>query len=158
MSLNVKIKKLNEKAVIPQYATDGSAGMDLTAISENIFTERNISYVEYGTGLSFEIPEGYCALLLPRSSITSNTTLVLGNSVGLLDSDFRGEVKFRFKSVSMVAGKKYNVGDRIGQILILPYPKIEFSEARELNETARGEGGYGSTGLGALVLNKPELK
>lgn len=143
--LPVKIKKLSDKAVVPSYATDSSAGMDLTAISETAFTSGSISYVEYKTGLAFEIPEGFCALLLPRSSISSNTTLVLANSVGLLDSDYRGEVTFRFKTISPV-GKKYKVGDRIGQILILPYPKVQFEVVTELSDTTRGSGGYGSSG------------
>ncbi len=142
----VKIKKLHENAVVPKYATDGSAGMDLTAVTEKRFVEGAITYIEYGTGLAFEVPPGYVALLFPRSSISSNTTLMLNNSVGVLDSDFRGEVTFRFKTMAVGSTKKYSVGDRIGQILIVPYPKVEFQEATELNDTKRGTGGYGSSG------------
>lgn len=143
--LPVKIKKLSDKAKIPQYATDGSAGLDLTATSEKAVYENQVAYVEYGTGISIEVPPGFCALILPRSSVTSNTTLVLGNSVGLIDSDFRGEIKLRFKSVVTSGAKKYNVGDRIGQLLILPYPQIQFEEVTELSDTERGSGGFGST-------------
>lgn len=144
--LPVKIKKLNENAVIPKYSTDGSAGLDLTAISEKVFMEGPITYVEYGTGLSFEIPNGFVGLIFPRSSISSNTTLMLANSVGVIDSDYRGEVTFRFKNISQLGGKKYKVGDRIGQLLILPYPKIDFNEVDNLDESKRGSSGYGSTG------------
>lgn len=146
MKLPVKIKKLSEKAIIPKYATEGSAGMDLTATSEKIVIDGSNTYIEYGTSLAFEIPKGFVALLFPRSSISSNTTLTLSNSVGMLDSDFRGEVTFRFRNLVFGTGKKYKVGDRIGQILIIPYPYIEFQEVSELGDTNRGSGGYGSTG------------
>lgn len=145
--LPVKIKKLNKEAPTPAYATDGSAGMDLTAMSEQAVFENGIAYVQYGTGLAIEVPKGFCALILPRSSITSNTTLVLGNSVGLIDSDFRGEITFRFKSINNMGGKKYKVGERIGQLLIIPYPKVELEVVTELMPTKRGDGSYGSTGV-----------
>lgn len=145
-NLPVKIKKLNEKAVIPSYATDGSAGLDLTAISEKTFIEGAVNYIEYGTGLAMQIPKGFVGLIFPRSSISSNTTLVLANSVGVIDSDYTGEIKFRFKSLMLAANKKYSVGDRVGQILIVPYPKVDFEEVEELNVTARGDGGFGHSG------------
>lgn len=145
--LPIKIKKLNKDAVIPKYATDGSAGLDLTAISENVILDGQITYVEYGTGLSLEIPQGFVGLIAPRSSISSSTTLVLANSLGIIDSDYRGEIKFRFKNISQFGGKKYKVGDRVGQLLIIPYPKIEFIESTDLNETERGSGGFGSTNV-----------
>lgn len=144
--LPVKIKKLSDKAVIPKYATDGSAGMDLTATSEKAVYENQVAYVEYGTDIAVQIPEGFVGLIFPRSSITSNTTLVLGNSVGVIDSDYTGEIKFRFKSVVTMAAKKYKIGDRIGQLVIMPYPKVQFEEVEELEKTDRGSGSYGSTG------------
>lgn len=165
--MKVKIKKLVKEAVIPSYAKDGDAGMDLTATSVSYDNNGNIVY---GTGLAFEIPKGYVGLLFPRSS-NANTNLYLTNSVGVLDSGFRGEVKFKYKPVHNVASslrwfwenkimkKKnpcigiqtlihnmYSVGDRIGQIIIIPYPQIEFEEVEELTKTERGNGGYGSTG------------
>lgn len=146
MSLPVKIKKLNDKAIIPNYGTEGSAGMDLTAINEKIVVDGPVTYVEYGTGLAMSIPKGFVGLIFPRSSISSNTTLVLSNSVGVIDSDYTGEIKFRFKNVGMGLNKKYNVGDRVGQIVIIPYPKVSFQVVDELEETKRGAGGYGSTG------------
>ena len=141
--MNVKIKKLVPEAQIPIYATVGSNAMDIVAVSKTIVDRGDFAYIEYGTGLAFEIPEGYGLFLLPRSSI-SKTGLILANSIGLGDSDFRGEISFRFKYIS--GTPDYNVGDRIGQLLILETPKIEFEEVTELSETQRGSGGYGSTG------------
>lgn len=144
--LPIKIKKINDKAVIPQYATNGSAGMDLVAVSEKVVSDGTKQYIEYGTGLAFEIPKGYVMLVVPRSSISSNTTLMLNNSIGVIDSDYRGEVTFRFKNMTPGFGKKYKIGDRIGQLIVIPYPEIRFDQVEELSETARGEGGYGSSG------------
>lgn len=141
--MKVKIKKLVENAVIPSYSKPGDAGMDLTAISYKYDKSTNFCH-EYGTGLSIEIPEGYVGLLFPRSSIYKYD-LLLSNHVGVIDSGYRGEIKFKFKS-RFIESEIYKIGDRIGQIIILPYPQIEFEEVTELSETERGEGGYGSTG------------
>lgn len=144
--LPLKLKKLNDKAVIPSYADPGSAGMDLTAISEKAIFEGSVSYIEYGTGIAVEIPEGFVGLIFPRSSISSSTSLVLSNSVGVIDSSYRGEIKFRFKSLMHAGGKKYNVGDRIGQLVVIPYPQVDIEVVEELTDTSRGTGSYGSTG------------
>lgn len=141
--MKVNVKKLYPSAVLPKYAMKGDAGMDLTAISKYHDIYGNIVY---GTGLAFEIPEGYVGLLFPRSS-NAKTNLRLTNSVGVLDSGYRGEVIFKFKCDSVEGETNdYNIGDRIGQIIIIPYPSIEFNEVDELSETERGDGGYGSTG------------
>lgn len=145
--LPLKLKKLSDKAVIPQYADAGSAGLDLTATSEKAIFESSVAYIEYGTSLAVEIPPGFVGLIFPRSSISSNTSLVLSNSVGVIDSSFRGEIKFRFKSLMTSGGKKYNVGDRVGQLVIIPYPQIDIEVVNELSDTSRGSGGYGSTGV-----------
>lgn len=139
--MKVKIKKLHPDAVIPTYAKPGDAGMDLVAVTEE-WNESN-TLVTYDTGLSMEIPEGYVGLLFPRSSI-SKTILNLANSVGVIDSGYRGPIMFKFRYPE--EGYVYDVGDRIGQILILPYPQVEFEEVAELNSTERGDGGFGSTG------------
>ena len=163
-TLKVKIKKLNENAVIPTYAKYGDAGMDLVATSKYYDDNGNIVY---GTGLAFEIPKGYVGLLFPRSS-NSKQQLLLSNSVGVIDSGYRGEVMLKFKSsassfslkslfklifnqdakITIINNVKtsYNVGERIGQLIIMPYPQIEFEESEELSETERNTGGYGSTG------------
>jgi len=143
--MKIRIKKLHSGAVIPTYAKDGDAGMDLTAVSSELDGHNNIVY---STGLAFEIPKGYVGLLFPRSS-NAKQDLLLSNSVGVLDSGYRGEVLFKYKKVSGEHGiglTRYLPGDRIGQIIILPYPEIEFEEVEELSESERGIGGYGSSG------------
>lgn len=141
--MKVRFKKLNENAVVPAYSKPGDAGLDLTAISKELTNNPQYGYLEYGTGLAVEIPEGYVGLLFPRSSI-SNTGLILANAVGVIDSGYRGEIKFRFKHIPGTAD--YNVGDRVGQLIILPYPSIETEEATELNSSERGDTGFGSSG------------
>jgi dUTP pyrophosphatase len=138
--MKVKIKKLDERATIPSYAKNGDAGMDLRAIRFQRDSDGN--YVYY-TGLAFEIPEGYVGLLFPRSSI-SKTSHFLRNSVGVVDSGYRGEIMFKFGYGSNI--KSYRVGERVGQLIIMPYPSIEFEEVDNLSDTERGEDGFGSTG------------
>jgi len=152
--MQVKIKKLTENAVIPKYALEGDAGLDLVATSKGY--DKNGNTV-YGTGLAFSIPKGYVGLLFPRSS-NAKTDLRLTNSVGVLDSNYRGEVTFKFRNDNysgnengFISGiiafnNEHEIGDRIGQMVILPYPEIEFIETEDLGETNRGEGSYGSTG------------
>lgn len=139
-TLKVKFKKLHPYAIIPSYAKDGDGAMDLTCI-EKCYENGNFVYK---TGLAFEIPKGYVGLIFPRSSI-SNKTLSLTNSVGVIDSGYRGEITFKFKETSTPL-EIYWPGDRIGQLLIIPYPTIELEEVNELSETERGSGGYGSSG------------
>jgi dUTP pyrophosphatase len=140
----VKIKKLVENAVIPAYSKKGDAGLDLTAVSKTIDENSNIVY---GTGLAVEIPEGFVGLLFPRSS-NSKTDLYLTNHVGVVDSGYRGEIMFKFRPVNgaILGATVYQVMDRVGQLVIIPYPSIEFEEVTELSTTERNTGGYGSTG------------
>lgn len=139
--LKIKIKKLSKDSVLPTYSKVGDAGLDLTAISEE-WNEDN-SIVTYDTGLAIEIPKGHVGLIFPRSSIYK-TSLDLTNAVGIIDSGYRGSIMFKFRYVE--EGMVYDVRDRVGQLIILPYPEIEFEEVDELSETDRGEGGFGSTG------------
>ena len=142
--MDVKIKKLVEGAIIPKYAKTGDAGMDLTATSKWYDDDNNVCY---GTGIAMEIPKGYVGLVFPRSS-NAKQDLILSNSVGVIDSGYRGEITFKFKLVEdRHLAKDYNVGDRVGQIIIMPYPIIEFVEVEELTKTERGDGGYGSSGF-----------
>lgn len=143
-SIKVKIKKLDQQAVTPSYAKPGDACMDLTAITKTIVEESGFGFVEYGFGLAFEVPEGYVLELYPRSSI-SNTGLILVNGPGQIDSSFRGEVKARFKWVR--GSKDYEIGDRVAQFKVVPYPIMELVEVEELSETERGQGGFGSTNV-----------
>lgn len=143
--VNVKVKRLQESAVLPTYAQPGDAGLDLVATSVT-YNPKN-GYVQYGTGLALEIPEGYVGLVFPRSSV-SKTGAHLANSVGIIDSGYRGEVQFRFyhDNAREGAAHPYNVGDRIGQLLIMPFPPINIEEVDELSDSIRGNGGFGSTG------------
>ena len=133
--------KLDAGAIIPKYAKAGDAGMDLYAVTESFDEHGN--YV-YGTGLAMEIPEGHVGLIFPRSSI-SKTAHSLRNAVGVIDSGYRGEIMLKF-DINTLNSPVYKVGDRIAQIIILPYPQIEFEEAWELSKTERGSGGFGSSG------------
>ncbi len=139
--LPIKIKKLNESAVTPSYSKDGDAGMDLVATE--IISETT-DQITYGTGISMEIPKGYVGLVFPRSSIRKYE-LELTNSVGVIDSGYRGELQATFNKTHQKLNK-YNVGDRIAQIMIIPYPQVSFIEVDELSTTERGSGGFGSTG------------
>lgn len=140
--MQVKIKKLSPSAVIPIYAKDGDAGMDLVATS---IVNEEVFQITYGLGVSMEIPKGFVGLVFPRSSIRKYD-LSLTNCVGVIDSGYRGELQATFRKERGVASKKYEVGDKICQIMIIPYPPIEFKEVEELTNTERGEGGFGSTG------------
>ena len=146
--MKVKIKKLNENAVIPKYAKLGDAAMDLYATKVSQDSAEN--YV-YGTGLAMEIPKGYVGLIFPRSSI-SKTSHTLRNSVGVIDSGYRGEIMLKFFGLPRDAEFEnsellvYHPGDRIGQIMIIPHPEVEFVEVDDLSESDRGDGGFGSTG------------
>ena len=141
--MKVRIKRLSENAVIPAYANPGDAGLDLVATYVKVEDHNKYGFFEYGTGLAVEIPEGYIGLIFPRSSI-SKTGMMLANAVGVIDSSYRGEIKLRFKYIS--GTNSYEVGDRVAQLIILPYPIVEFEEAQELSETQRSSGGFGSTG------------
>ncbi len=143
--MQVRIKKLSPEAIIPSYAKTGDAGMDMVATK---VIGENLGSITYGTDIAMEIPEGFVGLIFPRSSIRK-TNLQLSNSVGVVDSGYRGEIQATFnkiQGIDNVERDSYKVGDRICQIMIIPHPTIEFEEVEELNNTERGEGGFGSTG------------
>lgn len=144
--LEVKVKKLNEKAVLPEYQSNGAAGLDLVATSVKTDLNKMGMMEIIGTGLAFEIPEGHVGLIFPRSSVSTKTTLSLANSVGVIDSDYRGEVTFKFRHTNPFFRSTYKIGDRVGQIIIMPIPSVKLVESQILNDTDRGENGYGSTG------------
>jgi len=141
----VKFKKLVPEAVTPSYSKIGDAGLDLTAISV-AYTPH---FIEYSTGIAIEIPTGYVGLLFTRSSVTKKS-IILKNSVGVIDSNFRGEIKLRFAPINLDSifsiDQFYIKGERVGQLVIVPIPIIELIEAEELSDTNRNEGGFGSTG------------
>jgi dUTP pyrophosphatase len=156
--MKVKIQKISPLAKIPTYAKDGDAGMDVIATSIISDTPEQITY---GLGIALEIPKGFVGLVFPRSSIRK-TGLQLSNSVGVIDSGYRGELQATFNKVFGGEGMYdemkvnsasltnvndwYKVGDRVAQIMIIPFPPIEFEQVTQLSETERGDGGFGSTG------------
>ena len=140
--LKLKYKKLAPHAVIPTYANPGDAGLDLTAI--DFYRNNDYKFVEYGTGLSVEIPEGYVGLIFPRSSI-SKTSHSLANSVGVIDSGYTGEILVRMRYDENNEDREYIVGDKIAQLVVVPAPKVVLVEARELTNTQRGDQGFGSS-------------
>tara|TARA_R100000388_G_scaffold78601_1_gene57341 strand:+ start:383 stop:847 length:465 start_codon:yes stop_codon:yes gene_type:complete len=145
-NLQVKIKKLHPNAIIPKYAKLGDAGMDLYAVERGVADD--YGNMVYKTGLAIEIPYGFVGLIFPRSSV-SKTNHILRNHVGVVDSGYRGEIIFKFGWFSQAPTTDsivYDAGDRIGQLMIIPYPQIDFIEVEELSNSDRGSGGFGSTG------------
>ena len=140
--MEIKYKKLKPEAVKPFKKYDVDAGFDLTAN----WKKETDKYIEYGTGLAFDIPKGYVGYLFARSSIT-NIDYIVKNSVGVVDSGYLGEIKFRFFDLEGDDdAENYEVGDRIGQIVFMKLPEVNLVEAQELNNTLRGTAGYGSSG------------
>lgn len=138
----MKFKKLHPNAVAPKRMTEGSLGYDLTAISKELDHEYDV--FSYGTGLAIEVPENYVGLIFPRSSIYK-TNMSLCNAVGVIDRDYQGEITFKFKATDMY--RNYNVGDRIGQLVLVKCSTPEPEEVYDFfKKTERGTGGYGSTG------------
>ena len=142
----VRIKKLNENATVPTHATVGSAGADLYAVCERDFIEiPPHETVLIHTGFAFEIPDGYVGLVFARSSLGTERGLAPANKVGVIDSDYRGEVMVSLHNHSNVLAQIEN-GERIAQMVIVPFLKTEFVLSDELDDTERGAGGFGSTG------------
>lgn len=137
--LNIKIKRLHPNAIMPTYATEGAAAFDLYACD-------GCGGDVIDTGVAFEIPSGYVMRVYSRSGHGFNYNITLANSVGVIDSDYRGSVEI--KLVQVGAGDPLSIkhGDRIAQAIIEPIPRVEFEWADELSETKRGGGGFGSTG------------
>lgn len=138
----IQFKRIDKLAVIPTRAHEWDAGADLVAISKTYDPESGC--LELGTGLAISIPNGYVGLIFPRSSIYK-TNLSLSNSVGVIDSGYTGEIKFKFRVLEST--KEYKVGDKVGQLVVMPILNTIFQEVDNLNESSRGSGGFGSTGV-----------
>ena len=143
--MNVNIKKLCEKAIIPTYGSDFSAGADLYACLEKGLVIASGETVLVHTGVAIEIPVGFAGLIYARSGLASKRGLAPANKVGVIDSDYRGEVMVALHNHSS-SEQVVAPGERIAQLVITPYLKAVFCECDELSETVRGEGGFGSTG------------
>mgnify|MGYP001258170051 CR=1 FL=1 len=141
--MKVKIKKVHADAIIPEYKTEGAAGCDITAVEE-VTIKPNESFL-VRTGLSIESPQGYFVMLAPRSSFVLKKHLDVPNSVGIIDSDYRGEILMSLRNLG-TEDAVIEKGERIGQILFIPVVQADFEVVEELTETQRGAGGFGSTG------------
>ena len=141
----LKFLKLNEKAVIPSYQTDGAAGMDLCALTNEPITLKPLERKLIPTGLKMELPKGYEAQVRPRSGMSIKHGITLVNCVGTIDEDYRGEICIPIVNLS-TEHFTINNGDRIAQMIIAPVTKANIEIVTELSNTQRGEGGFGSTG------------
>lgn len=157
--IRIDFKKLVPEAVEPKKAHHNDAGFDMVCVSK----KETDKYIQYGTGIAMEIPDGYVGLIYPRSSVTKKD-LMLKNSVGIIDAGYRGEISFRFNKTIVkdreVHGSEegsvlkylqpserdqYEIGDKIGQIIIQKLPDVTFFETDNLNDSERSDGAYGST-------------
>lgn len=145
MSVNINLKKLNPKAIVPTYGTDFAAGADLYACIDSAVTVNPNETVFIGTGVAMEIPEGYAGLIYARSGLACKKDLAPANKVGVVDPDYRGEFKVALHNHG-TEPKVIEPGERIAQLVITPFLKASFHEVDELSDTVRGEGGFGSTG------------
>lgn len=142
--MKVKVKKLVNSAIIPTFGSVESAGGDLYNAGDDVAISPSET-VLIGTGLAVEIPEGYVGLVYARSGLASKCGLAPANKVGVIDSDYRGEIKVALFNHSKET-RTVLKGERIAQMVIAPYLKVEYEEVEELSSTERGEGGFGSTG------------
>lgn len=143
--ITLKVKRLPHCKDLPRYATPGSAGMDLTAAIAAPLTLEAGKRIGIPTGIVLEIPEGYEGQVRPRSGLAARAGISLTNCVGTIDSDYRGEVVV----LAINHGEEaytFEPGERIAQLVLMPVPRVEIVEVDETQESARGEGGFGSTG------------
>ena len=144
--MDISIKLLDPKAKLPVYGTDFSAGADLCArLDSPVNIEPGTAYLIH-TGIAMEIPDGYAGFVFARSGLASKQGLAPSNKVGVIDSDYRGEI---LVSLYNQSGETRTVsdGDRIAQIVIMPYVKASWKIKQDLEDSVRGEGGFGSTGI-----------
>ncbi|MBR2441989.1 MAG: dUTP diphosphatase [Clostridia bacterium] len=141
----IAVKKLDERAVLPTYGSEFSAGADLYALTDEELTFAPGETKLVRTGLSMEIPEGYAGLIYARSGLASKRGLAPANKVGVVDADYRGEVMVALHNHSATE-QKIAPMERIAQLVVTPFLKASFEEREELSDTVRGIGGFGSTG------------
>ena len=145
MSTPVAVKKLREGAKLPTYGSEFAAGADLYACPDAPVTIQPHETVLVPTGLSFEIPAGWAGMIHARSGLATKRNLAPANKVGVIDSDYRGEVMVSLHNHGLIP-QTVEPGERIAQMVIMPYLAAKFFEAEELSDTVRGAGGFGSTG------------
>lgn len=145
MGVKVNIKKLDKRATVPSYGSAFAAGADLYACVDKEISIQPHTTVVVPTGIAIELPEGYAGLIYARSGLATKKGLAPANKVGVVDSDYRGEVKVALHNHSETV-QTVSAGERIAQLVITPYLTAQFVECETLSETVRGEGGFGSTG------------
>lgn len=151
--MEIRFKKLKETAIAPAYATDGSAGLDLFASEIGVeHFKDGVPVLVYNTQIAVEIPDGYVGMLFMRSSVAAYS-ITMTNAVGVIDSDYRGPITLKYKVTTNSTPVIYTEGEKVGQLIIVPIPRIELVESEELTKTERGEGGYGSTDAKAEEVN-----
>ena len=143
--MKINVKKLNENAILPSYGSEFAAGADLYACIESEVTVAPHTTVMIPTGLALELPVGYAGFIYARSGLASKRNLAPANKVGVVDCDYRGEVKVALHNHGETA-QTVAVGERVAQLVVAPYITAKFTEADELSDTVRGAGGFGSTG------------
>lgn len=143
--MKINIKKLSEKAMIPAYGSEYAAGADLYACVNGAVEIKPHETVMVPTGIALELPVGYAGLIYARSGLATKKGLAPANKVGVVDCDYRGEVKVSLHNHSGVS-QEISAGERIAQLVITPYITAVFNEVENLSETVRGAGGFGSTG------------
>lgn len=143
--MNVSVKKLNDRAVLPAYGSEFAAGADLYACLDGDITIEPHATVLIPTGIALELPVSYAGLIYARSGLATKKGLAPANKVGVVDCDYRGEVKVALHNHSQTA-QTVAAGERVAQLVITPYITAKFTEAEELSSTVRGAGGFGSTG------------
>lgn len=141
--MNVNVCKLRDDAIVPVYGTEGAACFDLHTVDGG--TVEPLGAHTFGTGLSFEIPEGHVMLVFSRSGHGFKNGLRLSNCVGVIDADYRGEVKVRIHNDTPIAFG-FEPGDRVAQAMVIPAQKVKLTTVTQLSNTERGAGGFGSTG------------
>ncbi|MDE7256651.1 MAG: dUTP diphosphatase [Clostridia bacterium] len=143
--MKINVKKLNENAILPSYGSEFAAGADLYACIESEVTVAPHTTVMIPTGLALDLPVGYAGFIYARSGLASKRNLAPANKVGVVDCDYRGEVKVALHNHGETA-QTVAVGERVAQLVVAPYITAKFTEADELSDTVRGAGGFGSTG------------
>ena len=143
--MQVKVKKLNKNAILPIYSSESAAGADLCALLDEPITIASGQTVFIKTGLALEIPEGYVGLIYARSGLACKRSVAPANKVGVIDSDYRGEIMVALFNHGSQE-QTIEPGERVAQLVITPYLTAEFSEVEEITDTQRASGGFGSTG------------
>ena len=141
----VRVKKIDENAILPTYGSSSAAGADLYACNTEDIVIKSGETVLIHTGIALEIPEGYAGLIYARSGIATKRGLAPANKVGVIDSDYRGEIMVALHNHSNI-DQTVAAGERVAQLVITPYLTAHFCECEELDDTVRGAGGFGSTG------------